>query len=103
MFGIVIPVFEFDVLVERPFRAVGLVAFIDITHVVPSYLHRSPPHPLLPLLLSGLRVTRGTATVVSAGLGTLEAQLSREENDVPLEQLDLNEGRGTCSDFMRTS
>ena len=67
MFGIVIPVFEFDVLIQRPLRAVGLVTFINITRVVTGYLHSGPPHPLSFLLLSGFGMTRRPATVVPAG------------------------------------
>jgi hypothetical protein len=103
MFGIVIPVFDFDVLIERPLRAVGLVTFIDVARVVSSYLHRSPSHPFPLLLLPRLSMPRVAATVVPTGLWTLETQLIREESDLALEELDLNAGRVTCAVLVRTS
>lgn len=48
-FCVVVFVFEFYVLVQRPLRPVGLIATVYRANVMPRYLGRSPTHPLLTL------------------------------------------------------
>lgn len=47
-------VFDFYVLVERPFRAVGTLAGVHWASVVPLYLVGSPPEPLLFIVITPL-------------------------------------------------
>jgi hypothetical protein len=54
MLVIVVPVLNLDVLVQRALRTIGFIAFINVTGVVPSYLHCSPPHSFLTLLVLGI-------------------------------------------------
>ena len=76
MLGVVVLMLELDVLVQGPLRPIRFIALVNRARVMPRDLHRSPPHPLSPLLLPRVRDLARRTAVTAPILCTLDAQIA---------------------------